>query len=116
MLSLKDIKPKNYEYIKGSNETVDISKDEKLEFEINIDFEDFMLSGKVYIDGEATTQFAIANTNTNNNENKNTNDNNSNIDSNTNNNENKNANDNNNKETSKGFFGTVNYLKENKLC
>ena len=114
MLSLKDIKPKNYEYIKGSNETVDISKDEKLECEINIDFEDFMLSGKVYIDGEATTQFAIANTN--NNENKNTYDNNSNIDSNTNNNENKNANDNNNKETSKGFFGTVNYLKENKLC
>ncbi|MBQ3413906.1 MAG: C40 family peptidase [Clostridia bacterium] len=52
VLSLKNIEPKIYEYIEGANETFDISKDEKLEFEVNIEFTDFMLSGKVYIDGE----------------------------------------------------------------
>ena len=52
VLSLTDITPKVYEYIEGANKTFNISEGDKLEFEVNIEFEDFVASGKIFLDGE----------------------------------------------------------------
>ena len=44
--------PIAYEVIKGARQTLDISTDKKLEFELNIEYSKFKEAGKVYIDGK----------------------------------------------------------------
>ena len=39
-----------YKVLEGSNQTVDIGKDEELTFKFNIEYSDFLASGKVYVD------------------------------------------------------------------
>ncbi|MBR1417238.1 MAG: hypothetical protein IJ572_05415 [Bacilli bacterium] len=43
---------KSYKFIDGANQTVNISNNSKLEFRVNIDYDEFITSGKVFIDGE----------------------------------------------------------------
>ena len=48
--SLLKLKTITYEYIKGANQEFRINKDSNLSFTLNIDYDEFLNSGKVYID------------------------------------------------------------------
>ena len=56
--AVKKVEDVTYEVIEGANQTVDIGKDEKLIFRSNIEYSDFLASGKVYVD-----DIEVANTN-----------------------------------------------------